>query len=174
MGCTNAGKRTEEGFRVFTEDELKLNKGGGMCDFCSDDRYTIVPIWLWLLYVIMYLCQAFDKNYLAGLGTPHNRLQILAQFNHLSTECQYICLTLLFSTNVWKHDQWQACIVHLTMRLIHWINHLFGRVSLHQNELIFKKKIGIFICIVIAHGSRELCPFPRFSVYIYMLQPFVE
>ena len=44
IGCTNAGKRTEEGFRVFTEDELKLNKGGGMCDFCSDDRYTIVPI----------------------------------------------------------------------------------------------------------------------------------
>lgn len=26
---TDAGKRTEEGYRVFTEDELKLNSGGG-------------------------------------------------------------------------------------------------------------------------------------------------
>ena len=27
---TYAGKRTEEGFRIFTEEELKLNQGGGM------------------------------------------------------------------------------------------------------------------------------------------------
>lgn len=27
----HAGARTEEGYRIFTEDELKLNKGGGAC-----------------------------------------------------------------------------------------------------------------------------------------------
>lgn len=36
-------KRTEEGYRVFTEDELKLNSGGGTCILYLS-RHTLVSV----------------------------------------------------------------------------------------------------------------------------------
>lgn len=45
---TDAGKRTEEGYRIFTEDELKLNSGGGTYSMLTRD--AALPIRLRLLY----------------------------------------------------------------------------------------------------------------------------